>query len=125
MSMHSTDASVSLPDDIDAFLLDAIPTNDGIWSLYGIDDDRPVDAWSSHHATRCVEQLAIAQARVKAAEWALADVQARGIVPCIAKAGAHLARARAELADWQAQGRRLESHRTTTYGAWKTPVFEG
>ena len=125
MSMHSTDASVSIPEDIDGFLLDAIPTNDGIWSLYGFDDDRPMDAWSSFHATRCVEQLAIARARVKAAEWALADVQARGIAPCIAKAGAHLARARAELASWEAQGRRLESHRTTTRGAWSTPVIEG
>ena len=125
MSMHSTDASVSIPDDFDGFLLDAIPIADGIWSLYGIDDDRPVDAWSSFHATRCVEQLAIARARVKAAEWALADVQARGIAACVAKAGAHLARTRAELADWEAKGRRLESHRQTTDWAWKTPVFEG
>lgn len=123
MSSHSAD--VSIPEDIDGFLLDAIPTTDGVWSLYGIDDDRPVNAWSSYHATRCVEQLTIARARVKAAEWALADVQARGLAACIAKAGAHLARARAELADWEAQGRRLESHRTTTYGAWSTPVIEG
>jgi hypothetical protein len=125
MSMHSPDASVSIPDDIDAILVDAIPTNDGIWALYGFDDDRPINAWSSYHATRCVEQLAIAQARVKAAEWALADVQARGLAPSIAKAAAHVARARAELADWEAQGRRLESHRKSTYGAWRTPVFEG
>ena len=125
MSMHSTDASVSIPDDFDGFLLDAIPITDGIWSLYGIDDDRPVDAWSSFHATRCVEQLAIARARVKAAEWGLADVQARGIAACVAKAGAHLARTRAELADWEAKGRRLESHRRTTNWAWTTPVFEG
>lgn len=125
MSMHSSDVPHALPEDIDGFLLDAIPLNDGVWSLYGIDDDRPVDAWSSYHATRCVEQLAIARARVTAAEWALADVQARGLVPCIAKAGAHLARTRAELADWEAQGRRLESHRSTTRGAWRTPVIDG
>jgi len=125
MSMHSTDASASIPDDFDGFLLDAIPVTDGIWSLYGIDDDQPVDAWSSFHATRCVEQLAIARARVKAAEWALADVQARGITACVAKAAAHLTRTRAELAEWEARGRRLESHRQTTDWAWKTPVFEG
>lgn len=124
MSMTSTDVSVSIPDDLDGFVLDSIPTNDGVWALYGIDDDRPIDAWSSYHATRCVEQLAISRARVKAAEWALADVQARGIVPCIAKAGAHLARARAELADWEAQARRIESHRTSTRGAWSSPVIE-
>jgi hypothetical protein len=123
MSMHGTDGALSIPDDFDGFLLDAIPTTDGIWALYGIDDDRPVDAWSSYHAARCVDQLAIAHARVNAAEWVLADVQARGIVPCIAKAGAHLARARAELASWEAQARRLEKHRTTTYGAWSTPVI--
>ncbi|NCW45978.1 MAG: hypothetical protein EBV77_11050 [Gemmatimonadaceae bacterium] len=52
MSMHSTDASASIPDDFDGFLLDAIPITDGIWSLYGIDDDQPVDAWSSFHATQ-------------------------------------------------------------------------
>lgn len=124
MSMNSTDVALSVPEDIDGFLLDAIPTTDGIWSLYGIDDDRPIDAWSSFHAARCVEQLTIAKARVKAAEWVLADVQGRGIVPCIAKAGAHLARARAELADWEAQAHRLEKHRKTTYGAWSTPVIE-
>jgi hypothetical protein len=125
MNMNSSDVSLSLPEDLDGFVLDSIPVNDGIWALYGIDDDRPVDAWSSYHAARCVDQLAISQARVKAAEWALADVQARGIVPCIAKAGAHLARARAELADWEAQARRLESHRASTYGAWSTPVIAG
>lgn len=125
MNMNSSDVSLSLPEDLDGFVLDSIPVNDGVWALYGIDDDRPVDAWSSFHAARCVDQLAISQARVKAAEWALADVQARGIVPCIAKANAHLAHARAELAGWEAQARRLESHRTSTYGAWSTPVTAG
>jgi hypothetical protein len=125
MSMHNPDVSVAIPEDFDAFLLDAIPTTDGVWALYGIDDDRPIDAWSSHHATRCVAQLAIVGARVKAAEWALADVQARGNAACITKAAAHLAGARAELAGWEAQARRLDAHRTTTYGAWRTPVLDG
>lgn len=122
--MHSADHSPVIPSDFDGFLLDAIPTNDGIWALYGIDDDRPLAAWSSYHAARCVEQLAIARSRVKVAEWALADVQAKGLDRCVAKAGAHVARARAELAEWEAQGRRLEAARRVTYGAWKTPVIE-
>jgi hypothetical protein len=122
--MNSTD-TISIPDDIDAILVDSIPVNDGIWAWYGFDDDRPLAAWSSFHATRCMEQLPIARARVKIAEWALADVQARGIAPCIAKAGAHLARARAELADWEAQARRLEAARKVTYGAWSTPLIDG
>lgn len=125
MSLHTSEAAHSIPDDFDGFLLDAIPTTDGIWSLYGIDDDRPMAAWSSYHATRCVEQLPIARARVKAAEWALADVQARGLAACIAKAGAHLARVRAELSDWEAQAHRLEAARKVTYGAWTTPVIDG
>ncbi len=125
MSMPSTDATYAIPEDLDGFLLDAIPTTDGVWALYGIDDDRPMAAWSSYHAARCVDQLVIARARVKAAEWALGDVQTRGNAACIAKAGAHLARMRADLADWQAQGRRLEAARKVTYGAWTTPVFEG
>ena len=122
--MHSADHSPVIPSDFDEFLLDAIPTNDGIWALYGIDDDRPMAAWSSDHAARCVSQLATARSRVKVAEWALADVQARGLDRCVAKAGAHLARTRAELAEWEAQGRRLEAARRVTYGAWKTPVID-
>jgi hypothetical protein len=116
--------TASIPDDIDAILVDSVPVNDGIWAWYGFDDDRPMAAWSSFHATRCMEQLPIARARVKIAEWALADVQPRGNTACIAKAGAHLARARAELADWEAQARRLEAARKVTYGAWKTPLID-
>lgn len=124
MSMPSTDATPAIPEDFDGFLLEAIPTTDGVWALYGIDDDRPMSAWSSDHALRCVEQLAITRTRVKVAEWALADVQARGHAACIAKAAAYLARTRAELGEWEAQGHRLEAARKRTYGAWKTPVIE-
>jgi hypothetical protein len=120
--MDSTDAVVTVPADFDAFLVDYIPCADGLWSLVGIDDDRPIDAWSSAHAARCVQMLPIARSRVSVAEWALADVQARGIVPCIARAAANLARARADLADWQAQARRLEAARQVTYGAWSRPI---
>jgi hypothetical protein len=121
--MELSENSPVIPSDFDGFLLDSIPTNDGIWALYGFDDDRPMAAWSSYHATRCVDQLVIARSRVKTAEWALADVSAKGLVSCIAKAGAHLARTRAELSEWQAQARRLEAARQTTYGAWSTPIL--
>lgn len=122
--MDSTEGSRSIPSDFDGIVLDSIPTNDGIWALYGIDDDRAVWAWSSHHATRCVEQLAIARDRVRIAEWTLADVQRRGLTGATAKAAAHAARARADLADWEAKARQLEAHRKTTSWAWKTPLIQ-
>lgn len=103
--------------DIDAFLVDYIPATDGLWSLAGFDDDRAVFAWSPAHATRCVAQLAIARNRVAAAEWALADVQRRGLAAAVAKAGAHVARARAELAEWEAKTRQQEAFRQVTPGA--------
>lgn len=113
-----------VPDDIDEILLDGIPLNDGLWALAGIDDDRAVHMWSSAHATRAVEQLAIARNRVKVAEWALADVQGRNLAACVAKAGAALARARNELAEWEYKARLQEAARQRTWFAWKTPVIE-
>lgn len=115
--MDSAEITLATSTDIDAILLDSIPVNDGIWALAGFDDDRSVFAWSSYHATRCVEQLAIARNRVAAAEWALADVQKRGLHAAIAKAGAHVARARAELAEWEAKTQQQEAYRKVTPGA--------
>lgn len=115
--------TVSIPADIDEILVDSVPVNDGIWAWYGIDDDRPLAAWSSYHAARCMEQLPIAQARVRIAEWTLADVQPRGSAAVIAKAYLHLQHAKTELATWEAQARRLEAARKVTYGAWKTPLI--
>lgn len=122
--MDTAETTLTLPNDIDGFVLEAIPVNDGIWALAGIDDDRPVSAWSRYHAARCVEQLAIARNRVAAAEWALADVQRRGLAAAVARAGAHVARTRAELGEWEAKARRLESYRQVTPGAWTVPVIE-
>jgi hypothetical protein len=115
--MESAEITLAASTDIDGFLLDYIPTTDGIWSLAGFDDDRSVFAWSPAHATRCVEQLAIARNRVAAAEWALADVQRRGLAAAVAKAGAHVARARAELAEWEAKTQQQEAFRKVTPGA--------
>ena len=44
-------ATPTVPEDFDGFLLDFIPVHDGIWSLSGIDDDRPIAAWSGPSAT--------------------------------------------------------------------------
>ncbi len=115
--MDSAEMTLATSTDFDAFLVDYIPVNDGVWSLAGFDDDRSVFAWSSYHATRCVEQRAIARNRVAAAEWALADVQQRGLEAAVAKAAAHVARARAELAEWEAKTRQQEAYRQVTPGA--------
>ena len=120
--MHSNE-DAHIPEDIDAILLDAIPLTDGIWSLAGFDDDRALAAWSSFHARRCVEQLVITSQRVRAAEWALADVQGRGEPRLVAKAAATLARARDEHAEWEHKARLQEAARQHTPWAWKTPVI--
>ena len=57
--MDSAEMTLATSTDFDAFLVDYIPVNDGVWSLAGFDDDRSVFAWSSYHATRCVEQRAL------------------------------------------------------------------
>ncbi len=93
-------ASTTVPEDFDGFLLDYIPVTDGIWSLYGIDDDRPVAMWSRAHAERYAERLTVATERERIAEWALNDVTAKNNAACISKAETSLATARAERAMW-------------------------
>jgi len=98
--------------DIDGWLLEFVPTADGIWSLYGIDDDRPMAAWSGHHYTRALEASAIARSRVAVAEWTVNDVTTRGAgAGVVANAQATLAVAQAELAAWSAQASRLAALR--------------
>ena len=101
--MNSNEHAVEPPADFDAFLVDYIPVNDGIWSLAGIDDDRPVYGWGRYHAIRCAEQLAIARERARIAEWTLADVQPRNLPAATAKAAAHVARTREVVAAWSAK----------------------
>lgn len=108
--------------DLDAFLIPDLNVHDGVLGLIGIDDDRPMAAWSHYHAQRCVTQLAIAQARVRVAEGTLADVSARGDARCIARAEQWLAQVRAELAGWQAQRDRLErARRADPYAPRESP----
>lgn len=93
-------ATPTVPEDFDGFFLDFIPVHDGIWSLSGIDDDRPIAAWSRPHAERYDQRLTEATAREKVAEWALGDVTTKNLPACIAKAEATLAAARAARAMW-------------------------
>lgn len=74
--------------------------HDGVWSLYGIDDDRPVAMWSRQHAERYGQRLRKATARENIAEWALGDVTAKNLPACMTKAEAMLATARAERVLW-------------------------
>ena len=107
--MHST--STTVPEDFDGFLLDSIPVHDGVWSLSGIDDDRPLSAWSRPHAARYAQRLGEATAREAAAVWALDDVTARNLPACIAKAEEQLAAARADRAKWAECLRVIETYR--------------
>ena len=104
-------ATTTVPEDFDGFLLDFIPVHDGIWSLSGIDDDRPVAAWSRPHAERYDQRLTEATAREKVAEWALGDVTAKKLPACIAMAEATLATARAARAMWAERLRVVNSFR--------------
>jgi hypothetical protein len=98
--------------DLDAWLLESIPTTDGIWSLYGIDDDRPMAAWSGPHHERAIAQRAICASRVAALEWGLNDVRARGAsAAAVDNAEAHLSAAKAEWAQWDAQVSRISGAR--------------
>lgn len=92
--------TTTVPEDFDGILVDFIPVHDGVWSLYGIDDDRPLAVWSGPHAARYDQRLREATARVKIAEWALGDVTAKNLSACITKAEATLAAARADRALW-------------------------
>ncbi len=122
---YHADGTVRVPEDFDGFLLDAIPTSDGLWSLAGIDDDRPVAVWSSYHAVRCVQQLKIARQREKVAEWQLADVTARALPASIVRAQANLRNARMALAAWEAQAQRLEAaRRITSWAPQESPFSE-
>ncbi len=103
--------TTTVPEDFDGFLVDFIPVHDGIWSLYGIDDDRPVAAWSRPHAERYDQRLREATAREKIAEWALGDVTAKNLPACIAKAEQSLAVARAATALWTERLRVINAFR--------------
>lgn len=99
--------------DLDGWLLESIPTNDGIWSLYGFDDDRPMAAWSGPHLERALAQRTLTASRVAAAEWALGDLERRGASAAhIAKVQGEVAAAKAEWSAWDAQVRRQLSARS-------------
>lgn len=98
--------------DIDAWLVDTTPVSDGIWSWYGIDDDRPMATWSAPHYDRAISQRAICASRVAALEWGLNDVRTRGAsAVAVSNAEAHLGAAKAEWAEWDAQVSRISRAR--------------
>jgi hypothetical protein len=109
--------------DIDSIIVTAVNDHDGIWGLYGFDDNRPVAMWSGYHAERCVVRLREARSRVQVSQWALADVTTRGASHCVARAESNLAAAKADLAVWEAQAGRLEAARKRTPTAPKTSPF--
>jgi hypothetical protein len=109
--------------DIDSIIIETMSVHDGILGFIGFDDDRPVSMWSSYHADRCVQRLREATARVKVANWALADVTARGATNAIARAQHTLDAAKADQAVWTAQARRLEAARTKDPYAPRTSPF--
>ncbi len=109
--------------DIDSIIVETMTVHDGIFGFIGIDDDRPLAAWSGPHAMRCVQRLAEAHSRVAVAEWALTDVTSRGAHDCVARAQSTLAAARADVAAWQAQAARLEAARKVTPSAPKHSPF--
>ena len=86
-----------------------IPVHDGIWSLCGIDDDRPVAMWSRPRAERYDQRLREATERERIADWALADVSAKGLPVCITKTEETLATARADRAWWSERVRVIQS----------------
>jgi hypothetical protein len=111
--------------DLDAALLQDFTVNDGILGLACIDDDRPLALWSHYHAERCTTQLAIARARVRIAEWTLADVAPRGDARCTAAAEARLAAVREELASWEHRRDLLEAaRRADSYAPRVSPFTE-
>jgi hypothetical protein len=81
--------------------------HEGALNLAGIDDARPVAAWSHHHADYCVTELSLTASRQRAIEWALADVRRRGLAGQVEVYEAQLAHVRAYRAQLLAQRDRL------------------
>ena len=130
-SLHAASPRPSSPgdrmhqSDIDSIIVETMSVHDGVLGFIGFDDDRPVALWSSYHADRCVVRLREARARLRVAEWALADVQARGATHCIERAAWTLNGAKADLTVWEAQAARLEAARRVDRDAPKvSPVGE-
>lgn len=99
------------PPDLDAWTIPPFSQYDGIEGIYCDDERVIVDMWSPWHAQRVNVRLPIARARVRAAEWRLANVQPRGDAAMLASAEFVLAQAKAEVAELEHKRDLLEASR--------------
>ena len=107
---HSPSMHTKSPD-IDAFTVPPFSQYEGIEGLYSDDERIILDMWSPWHAQRVNVRLPIARARVRAAEWRLANVIPRGIPALVANEEHTLAEAKAELAELEYKRDLLEASR--------------
>jgi hypothetical protein len=99
--------------------------HEGALNLLTIDDARPVDAWSRHHAEYCVTALGLSTSRMRAIAWALDDVRARRMPEQVTAYEGQLAAARAYHATLVAQRDRLEAARLRDPLAPRVSPFTG
>jgi hypothetical protein len=111
MTMHTTSP------DFDAWSVPPFSQYDGIEGIYADDERVIIDMWSPWHAQRVNVRLPIARARVRAAEWRLANVTPRGDARLVAKAEFELAEAKAEVAELEHKRTLLEASRVRE-NAW-------
>lgn len=97
--------------DLDAWTIPPFSQYDGIEGLYSDDERIILDMWSPWHAQRVNVRLPIARARVRAAEWRLANVMPRGDASLVVNAEDTLAEARAEVAELEYKRDLLEASR--------------
>jgi ribosomal protein S18 acetylase RimI-like enzyme len=107
---HSPSMHTKSPD-LDAWTVPPFSQYDGIEGIYSDDERIILDMWSPWHAQRVNVRLPIARARVRAAEWRLANVMPRGIPALVANAEHTLAEAKAEVAELEYKRDLLEASR--------------
>lgn len=114
--IHSPNMNPKSPD-FDAWTIPPFSQYDGIEGLYADDERIILDMWSPRHAERVNIRLPIARARVRAAEWRLANVIPRGIPALVANEEQSLAEAKAEVAELEYKRDLLEASRVRE-NAW-------
>jgi hypothetical protein len=103
--------------DLDAWTIPPFSQYDGIEGIYSDDERVILDMWSPWHAQRVNVRLPIARARVRAAEWRLANVIPRGIEALVTNAEHSLAESKAEVAELEYKRDLLEASRVRE-NAW-------
>ena len=113
---HSPIMHTKLPD-LDAWTVPPFSQYEGIEGIYSDDERTILDMWSPWHARRVNVRLPIARARIRAAEWRLANVIPRGIPALVTNAEHSLAEAKAEVAELEHKRDLLEASRVRE-NAW-------